>query len=1100
MAIQYVVESDAGTPGSVQSSLFQRRRLGAVICLLLFLAASNWLQAQTVTSSIQGRVYDTTGAAIPEASVTAVNAETGVSHKTNASATGDYQITLLPPGEYTVTVEKSGFQKSAKKVHLDLGAVGSVDFSLAVGQLTERVDVQDVGEVAEPTRTMVSSVIDEQKIQDLPVNGRQFIDFALLAPGVTIGDTTSGSTDVIIEPVTKLSFAGQNIHYNFVAIDGADNMSTASGIQKTTPSQEAVREFRVINSSYSTEFGRAVGGIVNIITKSGTNQFHGSVYDYFRNDAMDAQSILASPDLPTCNTPGDPTSGGCKFLKKLHQNQYGLTLGGPIKKSQTFLFGNYEGQRRSESPFYNSAILGNIALINDLKCSNFGSLACGAAGSLPEENLNISRVSNYDNFLVRLDHTFNSRHSMFVRYFFNDERLDQVSPLNDGFDLPSGYKQNKFRDQSISANFSSVFKNSLVNELRVQYAHRFFDFPTNTTQPHLEVTNIFTVGVNRGNPDMYEEHRTELVDNLTWVKGRHTVQFGGNVNFVTTTESFPLFYPFEADFGCIENCVFSFGNSVIPGLQGAPSVIFFERFQAPDFLEPALDPAVYQGAHIASAIRNQAKGTLDHTYNGLYIQDKWRATDNFTINYGLRWESETWPSRALNNITKNFDPRVGFSYGLGGSRNFILRGGAGIFHGTIPSPLLMCQEPSCGGTIGPYPGRENKEDALNARTRLFAFAAGPFSMNEALTSLLNTGTYPDAIPVPGGVCPEGNTSGNGFLSGCGFFGDSVIVRFAKDHKPPYGVQASLGLEFQPFKDTVLDISYLHVRGIHLGSFWNVNQPPPNGCPVTAHNSKGQAGLKDDYHVVFVPGDCSTVSGFPGTGQPTVAVYFEADSKWDSVWDGLLVNLNKRVTHHVGFGLSYTYSKGIDNGPNPSFVLIPQDSLHFDRERAVSADHTPHRFVANAIFTGPQKKNFLINDWQLSTIVSLESPHYFTKFAGSDVNGDVFGNNDRVGLEPRNTFKGDSYQTVDLRISREFPVTERFHIQGIAEAFNLLNTVNVRFYNTVYGAADFCPFNATAPGCPATPSGFPEGSPNPSYGTPRAIFNPRQIQFALRLTW
>ncbi len=1089
MTLQFLVQPQAGTPGSDQFAS-SHRRLGLAACLCLILATSTWLGAQTVTSSIQGRVYDASGAAITGASVTAVNADTGVSRTTDATATGDYQITLLPPGDYTVTAQKAGFQKSAKKVHLDLGAAGTVDFSLPVGQVTEQVSVQDVGEVAEPTRTMVSSVIDEQKIQSLPVNGRQFIDFALLAPGVTIGDTTSGSTDVIIEPVTKLSFAGQNIHYNFVAIDGTDNMSTASGIQKTTPSQEAVREFRVINSSYSTEFGRAVGGIVNIITKSGTNQFHGSVYDYFRNDAMDAQSILASPDLPTCNTPGDPTSGGCRFLKKLH------------KKSQTFLFGNYEGQRRSESPFYNSAILSNITLINQLKCTNFNPDAeCGAPGSLPVENLNISRVSNYDNFLVRLDHTINSRHSFFLRYFFNDERLTQVSPLNDGFDLPSGYKQNSFRDQTITGSLSSLFKNSLVNELRVQYAHRFFDFPTNTTQPHLEVTNIFTVGVNRGNPDMYEEHRTEVVDNLTWVKGRHTIQFGGNTNFVSTTESFPLFYPFEADFGCIQDCVFAFGNSVT-GVQGAPNVIFFERFQAPDFLEPALDPAVYQGGHIASNIRNQAKGTLDHTYNGLFIQDKWRATDNLTLNYGLRWESETWPKRAINNVTKNFDPRVGFSYGLGGSRNFILRGGAGLFHGTIPSPLLMCQEPSCGGTIGPYPGRENKEDALDARTRLFAFAAGPFSMNQALTTLLNDGTYPDAISLEGngGLCPEGFPSANGFLSGCGFFGDSVIVRFAKDHKPPYGVQASLGLEFQPFKDTVLDITYLHVRGIHLGSFYNVNQPPPNGCPVTAHNSKGQAGLKDDYHVVFVPGDCTTVSGFPGTGQPTVAVYFEADSKWDSVYDGLLVNLNKRVSHHIGFGLSYTWSKGIDDGPNPSFVLIPQDSLHFDRERAVSSDHTPHRFVANAILTGPTKKQFLINDWELSTIVSLEAPHYFTKFAGSDVNGDVFGNNDRVGLEPRNTFKGDSYQSVDLRVSREFPVTERFRIQGIAEAFNLLNTVNVRFYNTVYGAADFCPFNATAPGCAGVSQFFREGSPNASYGTPRAVFNPRQIQFALRLTW
>src|SRR5439155_98776 len=297
-----------------QAGAVRLRIANCAFCLLMILAMMLPLQAQ-VSVTIQGRVYDTTGAAIPQANVTVTNAATGLTRSVIAGSTGDYQIAALPVGDYTVTAEKSGFQKQAKKAHLDIGASGTVDFNLAVGQVSQEVTVQDVGEVAEPTRTMVSSVIDERKIQELPVNGRQFIDFALLAPGVTVGDTTSGSTDVIIEPVTKLSFAGQNIHYNFVAVDGADNMSTASGIQKTTPSQEAVQEFRVINTDFGAEAGRAVGGIVNIITKSGTNDLHGSVYEFFRNDALDAQSILASPNLATCKVPGDATSGGCKFLK-----------------------------------------------------------------------------------------------------------------------------------------------------------------------------------------------------------------------------------------------------------------------------------------------------------------------------------------------------------------------------------------------------------------------------------------------------------------------------------------------------------------------------------------------------------------------------------------------------------------------------------------------------------------------------------------------------------------------------------------------------------------------------------------------------------------
>jgi Carboxypeptidase regulatory-like domain len=1052
----------------------------AASALLLFsfiLIISLCAVGQSVTGNLIGRVLDSTGAVVPNASVTAVNSNTGFTRGSHSDNNGNYQISLLPPGDYTVTAERTGFKKQAAKVSLQIGANPAVDFTLPPGEVTQEVQVESLSEAVEPTRSMVSSVIDQQQIKELPVNGRQFIDFALLAPGITIGDTTSGSTDVIIEPVTKLSFAGQNIHYNFIAIDGADNISTASGIQKTTPSQEAVREFRVINTQYSAEAGRAVGGIVNIITKSGTNNFHGSAYEFFRNRAMDAKSILTSPDLSTCNTPGDASSGGCEFLDKLNQNQFGVTFGGPIKKDKTFFFTNYEGQRRNESPFYNSAILANIGLINNVKCTNFGTQPCGAPGTLTPENLNITRTTDYDNFLAKLDHNLSQKHYMYVRYFFNDQRLTKVSPLNDGFDLPSGYKDNDFRDQSIVGSLNSVFRPSLVNELHLQYAHRSFDFPTNTTQPHLEVGNTFTIGVNRGNPDFYKEGRVELVDNVTWARGRHTVTFGGNFNHVNTTESFPLFFPFEADFGCITPnpaCPFALST-------GSPFVIFFERFDATsNFTEPTVQggTAVYQGTKISDAVRNQAKGELGHTYNGFFLQDKWRASDRLTLSAGLRYEFETWPSRVLNNDMNNVDPRFGFSYDLGTKWNVVLRGGAGVFHGIIPSPLLMCQIPSCGGTIGPFPGRENKENDQNANTRLFAFASAPFITNQALTNLLNGGTYPDAVPFG---CP------NGFLSTCGFFGDSVIVRFAKDHQAPYGIQMSAGVEFQPFKDAAMNISYLRVRGVHLGSFFNINQPLPTS-QVLRHDSQGQAGPKDDYHF----------GALPGTIEPDVAVYFEADSKWDSVYDGLLVNFNKRMTNHFSAGVSYTWSKGIDNGPNPSFVLIPQDSRHFDRERAISADHTPHRFVANATITGPTRMHPIVNDFQLSTIVTAESPHYFTKFAGFDSNGDVFGNNDRVGIEPRNTFKGDSYKTVDLRLSRTFPVTERFHIEGLAEAFNLFNTVNIRFFNTAYGAADFCPVGGPAV-CGGGPF-FQEGSPNPAYGTPRAVFNPRQVQLGLRFTF
>ena len=1046
-----------------------------------------------MNATLSGKITDASGGSIAKATVIASNLATGFSRSAQSSDNGEYSIPALPAGEYKVAVEFAGFGKQIKNITLQVGQAAELGFTLSPGQMVQKVEVEATSELAEPTRTQVSTVITENQIINLPVNGREFINFALLSPAVTVGDTTSGSTDVIVEPVTKLSFAGQNIHYNFIAVDGADDISTASGIQRGTPPQESVQEFRVINTDYSVEFGRATAGIVNIITRGGTNDWHGILYEYFRNNKLDAINLLQA--------------SGAHVLR---QNQFGAAIGGPIQNDKTFIFGNYEVQRRGESPFYNSAVLSNIKFINELK---------GVYGLPAEPSLSsVLRTNDTDNGFLRLDHSFSTKETMFVRYFVNDGRLLNQSPLNDGFDLPSAFKDSFYRDQSVVGTLASVLNPKLVNELRMQFARRSFDFPTVSTQPHLELSNTFTTGVNRGNPDFYRESRYELVENITIARDRHTVSFGGNYNFVRTTESFPLFYPFEADF---PNLGAYLGNDHVndnpstglvcaspvndpggPGPAGCqhPNVIFFERFQAPNFNEQSLNTAVYNGTRFTPAIRNQAQGTLDHSYDGLFIQDKWRATNRLTLNGGIRWEWETWPSNALNTQWKNFDPRLGLAYRVGTKKNVVVRGGFGLFHGIIPAPLLACQIPSCGGTSnitqlnnGKYPGRPF-EDNLNAKTELFAFASGPAITGLGLEALIKDGAYPDNTTDPFTNPFPGCTP----ITNCGFFGPSVIVRFDQNHKNPYGVQASLAVEFEPLPDTTVSISGLHIRGVHLGSFFNVNQPDPNTTFTTAertfHDSQGRSGLKNLY--------CSALPCpfHPGVRTFPIAVYFEATSRWDSQYDGLLINLNKRLTHNFSYGVSYTWSKSIDDGPNPSFVLIPQDSQNFRAERALSSDDVRNRLVLNATVTTPKTWNVFARDYQFGLITTIQSPNRFSKFAGFDANGDIFGNNDRVGIEPRNTFVGDNFRSVDLRVGRRFPFQEKRSVEIFAEAFNLSNTLNVRFFNTVYGASDFCPFNAAAFGCQGGPFPNREGSPNPLYATPRAVFNPRQIQLALKFNF
>ncbi|MGB7147700.1 MAG: carboxypeptidase regulatory-like domain-containing protein, partial [Terriglobales bacterium] len=369
------------------------RRLVLTLCVTAVLAAALAPpavgQATISFAQLSGTILDPTGQVIAGASIALRDQGTNRTYTAASNARGFYVVPNLLPGQYEVTVQASGFAKSVQTgLTLTVGQTATLDVSLKVAGVGETVTVTTEAPPVETSRTEISQVIDTPEINSLPTNGRQFVDFALLTPGVATGRTSIQST--FTEPeVTRISFGGMRDLSNAVTVDGADYINEATGSQRATPSQEAVSEFRVVNNSFGAEYGRALGGIVNVVTKSGTNDLHGSIYGYLGNNAWDSRSLLQTAQYD-----------------QYRRGQFGATLGGPVEKDKTFFFANYEGQRLGESPTYPATLIGNL--------SDFD--AAKVALGLPPENLNTLKTLDNDNGFARFDQQINSNNRLTIHY------------------------------------------------------------------------------------------------------------------------------------------------------------------------------------------------------------------------------------------------------------------------------------------------------------------------------------------------------------------------------------------------------------------------------------------------------------------------------------------------------------------------------------------------------------------------------------------------------------------------------------------------------------------------------------------------------------
>jgi hypothetical protein len=1105
-------------------------------------------QGSTAVAQLNGTVLDQSGAAVRGASLNLRETDTNRSYTTSSNDSGFYAVVNLPPGRYELTTAFTGFATTiTKNIELSVAQTATVEVTLKLATQGETVVVTTGTAVIEPTRTEISYVINTQEISSLPISGRLFTDFVLLTPGVATGRTGLQSTFTEFE-VTRVSFGGMRDLSNLVTVDGADNINTATSSQRSSPPQESISEFRVVYSSFGAEYGRALGGIVNIVTKSGGNEFHGSVYDYLQNNVVDARSLLQP--APQSDV--------------LRQNQFGATAGGPLKKDKAFFFLNYEGQRRGESPTYPTALLEqvlvfsntapfaptvpttNLALINQAK----------RALGIPAENINVLKSNDNDYGILKMDDQINTDNHLTIRYNIEDGRdLNQLvgSTLDGGgIGAPSSGRDVYLRDQSLVGTVATTPKSDIVNSLLVQYARRHYTFPGVTGQPNLDIPNTLLFGNNFGVIEVIDESRVQVSDSLTRVRGNHVTKFGGDFNYVNNFAVIPPFTPMRIVLPGI-NCLVDFANFVNPaaGVPAAPAdgpcaiakPPFFPAQPGPNQVNDPLSgvPIVLWGAPVGTVVpggsglnpgqlptppaiptdwknpylpsqRVNFSETLNHNYYGLFAQDQWRLRHNLTMNYGIRYDLESGLSRQINPHYSGIQPRIGFAYSPDGKT--VIRTGFGIFDDRYNLSFLLNTKIGRPVTI---PGETLPGIPKGANTGtsvLNQFTPGPSGLpSEIAATLITTGQFPDQYIT--GSCPPSCTAGAGMVE--------------HNSKISYSEQANLEIDREIGHGLTVSAGYMWVAAHHLVRAENLNVCPPFGAP---------AGTTVPGVTPGTPG--CTPPPAPPVGWPTGKAYFGApgttggvayrnsgllyytDNSGTSVYNGMTLQVIQRFGKVFNLNANYTLSHTLDDGTFTTFVSTPQDLYDRPLERANSNQDVRHRFITNFTATAPSDSH--LRNFALSNIVTLQSGRPFTLFVEFDANGDTNPVSDRVANLGRNTYYGDHLYSWDLRISRYFKIRERARLDLMVDAFNLFNRPNVNEVTSVYGAAVLCggiaaPKNYkdaatlntqaqalafdTRTGGPTCPNLAPIPSPpvpNSLFGTPRTMLNPRQFQFAAKFSF
>ena len=1099
-------------------------RMSLALSLLTCLS----LQAQQITGNIRGAVTDPSGAVIHGAAVTVRQTETGLSRATTTDRNGNYVLLELPIGHYSLHVVEKGFQEYVQDgITLSVNETASVSPHLALGSEKEQVVVSEDAALIEPTVTSMGKVVQQRELEDLPLNGRNFSQLGLLQPGVvplTPGIAEAGGS---LRNGQGYAVNGQRPESNNFLIDGANNFNGVDGGFVLRPPVDAISEFRIITHNASAEFGNALGSTTNLVTRSGTNQLHGTLWEFLRNDAVDANNYFAQTKEP------------------LKQNQFGATVGGPIKRDKAFVFGFYEGFRNREGksarttvpslkqrtgdfselctagwtgPFCNNPqqqlfnVFANAPYPNNqIPQDQINAISENLLSFFPLPNAGTNLLSatqtlrnDSDQFGIKVDHYLTSRDTLNFRYMFS--QLSQLDPLSpNGASVPGFPVGEDQRAQNFVAQETHTFSPALIGVGRLSYLRNKFLFGEREDHqspsslgfqyapsldaaagpPFIQVNGYATVGDPITGPRNTYEDVFDYSASLNWVRGKHELKFGGgyqhqriNVLQGIATNGFFVFVPFP-----VTDAFASF-------LTGQPIV----------FLQ---------------GIGDFSRGIRGNSAN-LYVQDTYKVTSKFTINAGLRYELPEPYTEIHNRMTlfepgkqsqvlpnappgllypgdrgvpagliatdkKAFAPRLGIAWQPGSNSNWLLTAAYGLFYepyytgqgGPLQSPISA---PPYLGT--PQVGLPNFADPFNGNPP----AVGTFS-----TPLTNLTLSP-----------------------------TLTLPYTQDWD--FNLQRSFG------SDWLFEIGYVGTKGTHLPRFIEANPAvfvpgTANGQPISNSSNADQRRLYSGCTLEDSPSSCQ----FSSTG--------EIAGIANSSYNAMEASTRKRFSHGLSFLLSYTWSKAIDDvssfnitgsaaKPVAGENDLAQNPFDLNAERGLSLFDARNRFVASYEWALPfwndshSWYHSALGGWQLNGIATLMSGTPFTVFDSNDVsaqgsapeitgfsaqrpnlvgnsnNGprqvnawlnptafqrlDPTANAGQFGTEGRNVNVGPAFANWDFAALKNFRVTESKRFQFRAELFNVLNRANFRLPDSDISS--------------------------PTFNHILAAETPRQVQFALKFMY